>query len=235
MAKAIGVGGVFLKARDPQALAAWYAEHLGIQTLDGVTLVFSGPETTGMTVFAHFPLDSDKFGDGGQQAMVNFRVDDLEQLLAQLASAGVRIDPKCEDHPYGRFAWIWDLEVNRVELWEPAAAQQRDALFGRLRIQPRSKFPVTALPRKICGGFACVTLASRIGAIRKKQFHQVTAIGDRGGKNRRESARLGSVDWSAVLEQQRYRLRILAQRQHRMERLIFLRILAHRFHGCTTC
>ncbi|MGH9604846.1 MAG: VOC family protein [Terracidiphilus sp.] len=119
MAKAVGVGGVFLKARDPQALGAWYAAHLGIPAQDGGSLAFDGPESAGMTVLAHFPLDSNYFGDGSQQAMVNFRVDDLDQLLANLAAAGVRIDPRREDHPYGRFAWIWDPEDNRVELWQP--------------------------------------------------------------------------------------------------------------------
>jgi predicted enzyme related to lactoylglutathione lyase len=73
-----------------------------------------------MTVFAHFPLDTGYFGDGEQKAMVNFRVDDLDGLLVQLAAAGVRVDPKREDLSYGRFAWIWDPEGNRVELWQPA-------------------------------------------------------------------------------------------------------------------
>ena len=122
MGKAIGVGGVFLKARDPKALSAWYAEHLGIPDQDGGSLAFDGPESTGMTVFAHFPLDSKYFGEGGQQTMVNFRVDDLDGLLAKLAAAGVRIDPKREDHEYGRFAWIWGLEGNPVELWQAHAA-----------------------------------------------------------------------------------------------------------------
>jgi predicted enzyme related to lactoylglutathione lyase len=121
MGKAIGVGGVFLKARDPKALSAWYAEHLGIPDQGGGSLGFDGPESAGMTVFAHFPLDSKYFGEGGQQAMVNFRVDDLDGLLKQLEAAGVRIDPKRDDHEYGRFAWIWDLEGNRVELWQAPA------------------------------------------------------------------------------------------------------------------
>ena len=64
MAKALGVGGVFLKARDPLALSAWYATNLGIQTEDGGSLVFAGPEAAGMTVFAHFPGDTRYFGDG---------------------------------------------------------------------------------------------------------------------------------------------------------------------------
>jgi len=118
MAKAVGVGGVFLKARDPKGLSAWYAAHLGIAADGGGSLAFEGPEAAGMTVFAHFPLDTGYFGDGPQQAMLNFRVDDLDGLLAQLAATGVRIDPKREDYAYGRFAWIWDPEGNRVELWE---------------------------------------------------------------------------------------------------------------------
>jgi len=118
MAKAVGVGGVFLRARDPQALAQWYAKHLGIPEEGGEALCFDGPESMGRTVFAHFPADTKYFGESGQQAMVNFRVDDLDGLLEKLAAAGVRIDPKREDYDYGRFAWIWDPEGNRVELWE---------------------------------------------------------------------------------------------------------------------
>ena len=121
MAKAVGVGGVFLTARDPEALSAWYATHLGIPTQDGGSLAFDGPASAGMTVFAHFPNETKYFGDGPQSFMVNFRVDDLAQLLDQLTQAGVRIDPKRESYDYGHFAWIWDPEGNRIELWQPLA------------------------------------------------------------------------------------------------------------------
>ncbi|HEY3706978.1 MAG TPA: VOC family protein [Terracidiphilus sp.] len=119
MAKVVGVGGIFLKARDPKQLAQWYAEHLGITKSDDGSLMFDGPESMGMTVFSHFPETSKYFGDGPQQFMVNFRVDDMDGLMAQLEAAGVRIDPKRQDESYGRFAWIWDPEGNRVELWQP--------------------------------------------------------------------------------------------------------------------
>jgi predicted enzyme related to lactoylglutathione lyase len=122
MAKAVGVGGVFLRARDPKALSKWYAEHLGIADQGGGSLGFDGPESAGMTVFAHFPADTKYFGEGSQQVMVNFRVDDLDRLLDKLTAAGVRIDPKRDDHEYGKFAWIWDPEGNRVELWQPPKA-----------------------------------------------------------------------------------------------------------------
>jgi predicted enzyme related to lactoylglutathione lyase len=127
MAKAVGVGGIFLKAKDPKALSAWYAEHLGIQAQDGGTLAFDGPEAAGMTVFAHFPEKSSYFGESGQTFMVNFRVDDLDELLVQLAAAEVRIDPKRDEAPYGKFAWILDLEGNRVELWQAPAAESSEA------------------------------------------------------------------------------------------------------------
>lgn len=119
MAKAVGLGGVFLKASDPQKLSAWYAEHLGIPPQEGGSLGFDGPDSCGMTLFAHFPESTRYFGEGSQQTMINFRVDDLDALLTQLAAANVRIDPNREDYSYGRFAWIWDSEGNRVELWQP--------------------------------------------------------------------------------------------------------------------
>jgi len=121
MARAAGVGGVFLKAQDAKSLSAWYAKHFGIAPAGETSLFFDGPSAAGMTVLAHFPRDTEYFGPGPQQAMVNLRVDNLDEMLAQLAADGVSIDPKREDHPYGRFAWIVDPEGNRVELWEPPA------------------------------------------------------------------------------------------------------------------
>jgi predicted enzyme related to lactoylglutathione lyase len=119
MAKVVGVGGVFLKARDPKQLAKWYSLHLGVPQSDDGSIIFDGPEAAGMTVFTQFPDTTKYFGDGPQQFMLNFRVDDLDALLERLTAAEVRIDPKRMDESYGRFAWIWDPEGNRVELWQP--------------------------------------------------------------------------------------------------------------------
>lgn len=125
MARVTGVGGVFIRSRDPAALAAWYAKHLGIELepYGGATLKWSDevPPGTGMTVWSAFPQDTTYFGPGQQAVMVNYRVDDLDALLEQLASAGVTIDPKRQDEPYGKFAWIEDLDGNRLELWQPLA------------------------------------------------------------------------------------------------------------------
>ena len=122
MAKVTGVGGVFIRSKDPKALAAWYAEHLGIVLDDygGATLKWDEvPAGTGMTAWSAFPDDTTYFGDGRQSVMINYLVDDLDALLAKLSAAGVWIDPKRQDESYGRFAWIKDLDGNRLELWQP--------------------------------------------------------------------------------------------------------------------
>jgi predicted enzyme related to lactoylglutathione lyase len=124
MAKATGLGGVFLRARDPKRLTAWYAEHLELAVTEwgGVVFVWdecAAPEGHGATVWSLFPADTEYLGESEQGAMLNFRVDDLDALLAQLEAKGVWIDAKRQDEVNGRFAWIKDGEGNRVELWEP--------------------------------------------------------------------------------------------------------------------
>jgi predicted enzyme related to lactoylglutathione lyase len=127
MARVTGVGGVFLRSQDPGALAKWYAEHLGITLNDfnGTAFEWSDevPKGTGMTVWSAFPTATEYFGDGTQQAMVNYRVDDLDALLAELAGKGVWIDPMRDDQGYGKFAWIKDCDGNRLELWQPLASE----------------------------------------------------------------------------------------------------------------
>jgi catechol 2,3-dioxygenase-like lactoylglutathione lyase family enzyme len=128
MARATGLGGVFLRARDPKALTNWYAEHLGLPATEwgGVVFVWdecAAPEGHGATVWSLFPADTAYFGESGQQVMLNFRVDDLDALLEQLLAQGVWIDPKRVDEANGRFAWIRDGEGNRVELWQPKTAE----------------------------------------------------------------------------------------------------------------
>jgi predicted enzyme related to lactoylglutathione lyase len=134
MARVTGIGGVFLRAKDPKALTAWYAKHLGIALSDygGATFLWTDevPATTGMTTWSLFPDNTTYFGKGTdrgpQQAMINYRVDDLDALLTQLAAANVTIDPKREDADYGRFAWITDPEGNRIELWQPLVTPPED-------------------------------------------------------------------------------------------------------------
>jgi predicted enzyme related to lactoylglutathione lyase len=112
-----GIGGVFFRAGDPDALRAWYAKYLGIEMEDyGTTFTATDGD---QTVWAPFPADTDYFGGKEQQLMVNFRVRDLDAMLEQLRLAGVDVDTRVEEHEYGRFGWATDLEGNRFELWQP--------------------------------------------------------------------------------------------------------------------
>lgn len=123
MARVTGIGGVFLRSSDPKALAKWYSENLGITLADfnGTAFQWSDevPAGTGMSAWSTFPADTSYFGEGQQSVMINYRVDDLDALLATLSSSGVWVDPKREDYAYGRFAWIKDCDGNRLELWQP--------------------------------------------------------------------------------------------------------------------
>jgi predicted enzyme related to lactoylglutathione lyase len=121
MGRVTGVGGIFFKANDPEALYAWYEKHLGIKREKwGVMFRWrddSDPE--GCTTWSIFKKESEHFGGGPQSFMINYRVEDLGGLLEKLGQAGVWIDPKREDPEFGKFAWIKDPEGNRIELWEP--------------------------------------------------------------------------------------------------------------------
>jgi len=118
--RVLGVGGVFFKARDPQALAAWYCEHLGVPVEAGQTHgMFTASVLGEQTVWSAFPADTAYFGAERSLFMVNYRVRDLDAMLAQLRAAGARVEDRVEEYDYGRFGWASDPEGNRFELWEP--------------------------------------------------------------------------------------------------------------------
>ncbi len=117
MERVQGIGGVFLRASDPVALGAWYRERLGLDADDN-GLWHQGP---GPTVFATFEAETDYFGSRAQGAMLNFRVSDLDAMLAQLRAAGADVAEETQEMAgVGRFGWVTDPEGNRVELWQPA-------------------------------------------------------------------------------------------------------------------
>lgn len=117
MARAVGIGGVFFRAADPAGLAEWYQRHFGIDNLH----ISVWRQEAGMTIFRPFARDSDYFGRVEQQWMINFRVDDLDALIAKMTADGVEVETRAEwDSEVGRFARIHDPEGNPVELWEPA-------------------------------------------------------------------------------------------------------------------
>ena len=123
MERILGIGGVFFKANDPKALAAWYREHLGVPIEAAQThgmLVSSGAGE--LTVWSTFPADTMYFGAGPAPFMVNYRVRDLDAMLAQLRAAetaGVEGLHVCEDYDYESRGWAADPEGNRFELWQP--------------------------------------------------------------------------------------------------------------------
>lgn len=120
MARVTGIGGVFLRARDSKALRAWYAEHLGVDVGDWGGHQFAWDEG-GSTTWAVFDADTDYLGD--RPFMVNYRVDDLDAMLARLRAAGVEVDDTISDSEFGRFGWAHDIEGNRFELWQPPAGE----------------------------------------------------------------------------------------------------------------
>jgi catechol 2,3-dioxygenase-like lactoylglutathione lyase family enzyme len=127
--RVIGIGGVFFKAEDPQKLYAWYERHLGIEGKPGEGASFpwrrlDDPSSETVTAWSIFPRDTSYFNPSPAPFMINYQVEDLDALLEALGAEGVTIDPKREDHDYGRFAWIIDPEGNRIELWEPPKAKK---------------------------------------------------------------------------------------------------------------
>lgn len=119
MEKVKGIGGVFFRSADPAALAAWYTTHLGIDPTP--TGLDTPPWVTeaGVTVFAPFAEDTAYF-PARQQVMINFRVGDMDAMLAQLRAAGIEPFNEQTMEGLGRFAHITDPEGNAIELWEPA-------------------------------------------------------------------------------------------------------------------
>lgn len=117
MERVLGIGGYFLRATDPVALGAWYREALGMDA--GEQGLWQ--QETGPTVFATFESDTDYLGSRDQRTMLNFRVRDLDAMLAQLRDRGTDVVGDVQDmEGVGRFGWVTDPEGNRIELWQPA-------------------------------------------------------------------------------------------------------------------
>jgi predicted enzyme related to lactoylglutathione lyase len=116
MERVLGIGGYFLRAEDPEALGAWYRECLGLEADEhGLWR-----QEAGSTVFATFAAQTDYFGSRDQQAMINFRVGDLEAMLAQLRDQGADVAEETQAmEGVGRFGWVTDPAGNRIELWQP--------------------------------------------------------------------------------------------------------------------
>jgi glyoxylase I family protein len=117
--RVLGIGGLFFRSQDPKALAEWYQHNLGI---DPTPTDYHQPvwrQTAGPTVFAPFPADTKYFGSPQQAWMVNFRVRNLDAMVAQLRAAGITVGIDSQLYPNGRFARLHDPDGNPIELWEP--------------------------------------------------------------------------------------------------------------------
>jgi predicted enzyme related to lactoylglutathione lyase len=125
MQKVTGIGGVFFKAADPKALAQWYQKHLGIEFGDQSYFSFewinhNNPNVPGQTAFSFFKESTDHFQPSEKPFMINFRVKDLVELLAELKKENVQIVGEMQEFDgYGKFGWIMDPDGNKIELWEP--------------------------------------------------------------------------------------------------------------------
>jgi len=119
----LGIGGIFFKSANQDHLSAWYREKMGIEH-DQYGAIFKWrsmdePSKENLTIWSIFPASSDYFGASPAGFMINYIVDDLDALLEKLRNSGVQIDPKRDDFDYGRFAWVYDPDGNKIELWEP--------------------------------------------------------------------------------------------------------------------
>jgi len=119
MEKVTGIGGFFFKATDPKALAAWYEQHLGVTRTPTSYSEQPWEQEKGVTVFGPFPAATKYFGRPEQQWMINFRVRNLDAMVAQLTRAGIKVEVDPQGYPNGRFALTHDPEGNPIQLWEP--------------------------------------------------------------------------------------------------------------------
>ncbi len=116
-----GVGGVFVKSKDPKALAQWYREVLGLEVASwgGAAMPFDAPGHPPKVSWTAFPDTSDYMSPSTREFMINFAVDDMDAILARVAAKGVHVLKRDDNDPFGRFAWIQDPDGTKIELWQP--------------------------------------------------------------------------------------------------------------------
>ncbi len=124
----LGIGGIFFKSANHKETRDWYGKRLGLADKGGGFLLpwreKDNPDKEHVTVWTVFP-QSTKYFEPGQPFMVNYIVDDLDALLERLQKQAVKIDPKRQDADYGRFAWIYDPDGNKIELWQPLTPKKK--------------------------------------------------------------------------------------------------------------
>jgi len=126
MKRVIGIGGIFFKSENPKKLMGWYDKHLGfnMHESDEVAVVFknrsrSESDKQEYTIWSPFSRNTKYFEPSKKDFMINFRVADLTKLVALLEEEGVKVLGEIKNYKQGKFAWIMDIEGNKIELWEP--------------------------------------------------------------------------------------------------------------------
>jgi len=131
MKRVTGIGGIFFKCQSPEEMRAWYKEHLGLKTNEYGSLfefrLSDAPEEKGYLQWSPFPDTTDYMKPSQKEFMINYRVENLERLLAALVEEGVQVVGEMEEYEYGKFAHILDPEGNKIELLEPV-----DAVFTKM-------------------------------------------------------------------------------------------------------
>lgn len=121
--KATGIGGIFFRCKDPDAVKEWYGKHLGLAiTPYGSSMEFRNahrPEEINYLQWSPFKEATDYFEPSKKEFMINYRVQHLEKLIENLKAAGVTVVDDIQTFDYGKFVHIMDLEGNKIELWEP--------------------------------------------------------------------------------------------------------------------
>ena len=126
MKRVTGIGGIFFKSADPKALGAWYRDHLGLDVTGwgGALFQWGGEGSeSGVTVWSPLAQDTSYMQSSIASFMINYRVDDLDALLAVLKSEGCNVVDRTDSSEQGKFGWVIDPEGNKVELWEPPKGQ----------------------------------------------------------------------------------------------------------------
>lgn len=136
--KVTGLGGIFFKAENPDSLKKWYDKNLGLPC-DQYGHMFSwrkpeNPDEIGYTQFSVFDKNTDYLNPGKKEFMINFRVENLEELIDQLKEDGMQVIGEIETYDYGKFGWVMDPEGNKIELWEPV-----DEVFTKMNEAKDSK------------------------------------------------------------------------------------------------
>lgn len=123
MKRVTGIGGIFFKCKDPNKMREWYQKHLGLNTNEyGAVFEWrQGADSSkkGFTQWSPFAETTKYFEPSAKEFMINYRVENIEELVAQLKKEGVTITDAIETYDYGKFVHIVDMEGNKIELWEP--------------------------------------------------------------------------------------------------------------------